>query len=86
MVALNKFTGVARRGAYGSLSLGAWAERGTISLSRNGHYFSSSVHPTSLPWSAGRSRSRTCKWRRVSVNITLFKYRIGRERGFQRCR
>jgi hypothetical protein len=36
MVALNKFTGVARRGAYGSLYLGAWAERGNLPFPATG--------------------------------------------------
>jgi hypothetical protein len=36
MVALNKFTRVARRDAYGSLCLGAWAERGPFPFPATG--------------------------------------------------
>jgi hypothetical protein len=85
MVALNKFTGVARRGAYGSLCLGAWTERGPFPFPATGTILvRGSILP--LPWSARRSCSRTCRWGRVFADRTLFKYLIGRQRGFQRCR
>jgi hypothetical protein len=55
MVALNKFTGVARRGAYGSLGLGAWAERGTFPFPATGTILvRESIRPP--PWSARRSK------------------------------
>jgi hypothetical protein len=66
MVALNKFTGVAR-GAYGSLCLGACAERGPFPFPATGTILvRGSILP--LPWSVQRSWSRTCRWRRVFVN------------------